>query len=197
MAGLQEWHCSRQHIRVVRLTFLLPPPALSSRPSRPFCAGSARPRVGESLIAARLPFLVKLERVRVAARRNKSRYLPYAETSVPVSLDKGAEAQPLPLFGSAAGAAAAEPQSAPAAKRQKLSTGSDAGQSKTSTAGRVRDAVFHVGGPVWAMDWCPAGGNGAADVRTPLAHESQYLAVRHASSPGAPAETHRQTASTW
>ncbi len=74
----------------------------------------------------------------------------------------------------------AEPQSAPGAKRQKLSTGSDDGHSRTSTAAQLRDAVFHVGGPVWAMDWCPAGGGtGAAGVPTPPGHEAQYLAVRH------------------
>jgi len=83
------------------------------------------------------------------------------------------------LFGSAKGSTTAESQSAPTAKRQKLSTGSDDGHSRTSTADRLRDAVFHVGGPVWSMDWCPAGsGTGAAGVHTPPGHEAQYLAVR-------------------
>ena len=95
-----------------------------------------------------------------------------------VSLDRGADAQPLPLFGSTAGATVSGAQQEPEAKRQKLSAGSGDGQTRTDTPGSMRDAVFYVGGPVWAMDWCPAGSTGTAGVRTSPGHESQFLAVR-------------------
>ena len=129
------------------------------------------------------------------SRRNASRYLPYAQSSVPVCLDKGADAQPLPLFGSVPGAQTVTSPSAPAAKRQKLSEDSD-GQSR-SPAGRVHDVVLYVGGPVWAMDWCPLSdySNGAADVHAAQPRGAQHLAVRKLSgscrAPAALPQAHR------
>ncbi len=123
-----------------------------------------------------------------AVCRVQATVLPYTALSVPVSLARSADAQTLPLFGSLASTGTADAQQAPPAKRHKVSSSdSDVGHSWVGPAGRTRDAVFHVGGPVWAMDWCPDsssssraadGGNAAPP------HGTQYLAVRRLPAAG-------------
>ena len=41
---------------------------------------------------------------------------------------------------------------------------------------RLNDVVFNVGGPVWALDWCPAHADEDGEETA-----AQYLAVRHPS----------------
>ena len=85
-----------------------------------------------------------------AARRDAERWLAQLrDSSAPLLLPGSAEAAPLPLLAAAA------------------TQGAGAG----GADGRApADSVFFVGGPVWALEWCPWAGAVEPDV--------QHLAVR-------------------
>ena len=147
-------------------------------------AGQAPPRCRHTAAAAAPP---RPSLPPSSCCSNWEQYCPFPPQSLPVLLpsaqDDATAQAPLPLFGAASASAAGSGLGAGA------NGSSSSSSSSSSLSGlEAQDVVLNAGGPVWGLDWCPAGtssgggseaaaGSGAAAPAAAAAAADNYLAV--------------------